>query len=205
MPVAIPEDVQAMLKAKNFWHLATVGPRGAPQSTPIWADTDGTHVIVNSALGRAKVRNMRADGRVALSSFDFSNPYGFVEIQGQRRRDHRGPAGRGRHRRPVREVSRRATLPVPQAGRAAHHLQGRTELDRYLGARRLAPSLGWYSAAGGGCSPPAATACQEAVDALGSLWRPATNQTPCTGSVPMLRSRCGTVESNEIESPGPRV
>ena len=25
---------------------------------------------------------MRADGRVALSSFDFSNPYGFVEIQG---------------------------------------------------------------------------------------------------------------------------
>lgn len=83
MPIAIPEDVRAMLKDKNFWHLATVGPRGAPQSTPIWADTDGTHVIVNSALGRAKVRNMRADGRVALSSFDFSNPYGFVEIQGR--------------------------------------------------------------------------------------------------------------------------
>ena len=83
MPIAIPEDVQTMLKDKNFWHLATVGPAGAPQSTPIWADTDGTHVIVNSALGRAKVRNMRADGRVALSSFDFSNPYGFVEIQGR--------------------------------------------------------------------------------------------------------------------------
>ena len=82
MPVAIPDDVQAMLKAKTFWHLATIGPSGAPQSTPIWADTDGTNVIVNTALGRAKDRNMRADGRVALSAFDFSNPYGFVEIQG---------------------------------------------------------------------------------------------------------------------------
>ena len=83
MAVAIPDDVQAMLKGKHFWHLATIGPSGAPQSTPIWADTDGTNVIVNTALGRAKDRNMRADGRVALSSFDFSNPYGFVEIQGK--------------------------------------------------------------------------------------------------------------------------
>lgn len=83
MPVPIPDDVQAMLKGKHFWHLATIGPTGAPQSTPIWADTDGTHVVVNTTLGRAKDRNMRADGRVALSSFDFSNPYGFVEIQGR--------------------------------------------------------------------------------------------------------------------------
>lgn len=83
MAVPIPDDVQAMLKGKLFWHLATVGPSGAPQSTPVWADTDGTHVIVNTALGRAKDRNMRATGRVALSTTDPSNPYGFVEIQGR--------------------------------------------------------------------------------------------------------------------------
>ncbi|MFN8188401.1 MAG: PPOX class F420-dependent oxidoreductase [Gaiellales bacterium] len=83
MAVEIPADVQAMLRDKNFWHLATVGPNGAPQTTPVWADTDGTHVIVNTAKGRAKDRNMRAEPRVALSAFDPSNPYGFVEIQGR--------------------------------------------------------------------------------------------------------------------------
>jgi PPOX class probable F420-dependent enzyme len=83
MAVAIPEDVQAMLRDKNFWHLATIGPSGAPQTTPVWADTDGTHVIVNTAKGRAKDRNMRAEPRVALSAFDPANPYGFVEIQGK--------------------------------------------------------------------------------------------------------------------------
>ncbi len=83
MGVPIPDDVQAMLKGKNFWHLATISPKGTPQSTPVWADTDGTHVIVNTAKGRAKDRNMRANPHVALSTFDFSNPYGFVEIQGK--------------------------------------------------------------------------------------------------------------------------
>ena len=33
--------------------------------------------------------------------------------------------------------------------------------------------------------------------------RPTTNQIACTGSVPMLERRCGWVDSNEIESPGP--
>jgi PPOX class probable F420-dependent enzyme len=83
MSVAIPDDVKSMLKGKYFWHLATIGPAGRLQSTPVWADTDGTNVIVNTAKGRAKDRNMRAEPRVALSSFDFSNPYGFVEIQGR--------------------------------------------------------------------------------------------------------------------------
>jgi PPOX class probable F420-dependent enzyme len=83
MGIPIPEDVQARLKAKNFWHLATLKENGAPQSTPVWADTDGTYVIINTAKGRAKDQHMRRDGRVALSSFELDNPYDFVEIQGR--------------------------------------------------------------------------------------------------------------------------
>jgi PPOX class probable F420-dependent enzyme len=83
MGIALPENVQARLKDKNFWHLATLKSDGAPQSTPVWADTDGTHVLVNTAKGRAKEKHMRKDGRVALSSTLTDNPYSFVEIQGR--------------------------------------------------------------------------------------------------------------------------
>jgi PPOX class probable F420-dependent enzyme len=83
MGVAIPADVQDRLKGTYFWHLATVGPDGRPQSTPVWAETDGTHVLINTAKGRRKEQNMRSTGRVALSSIDLQNPYAFVEIQGK--------------------------------------------------------------------------------------------------------------------------
>ncbi len=83
MGIALPADVQAKLKDKNFWHLATLKASGGPQSTPVWADTDGTHVIVNTVKGRAKDKHMRRDGRVALSSTLPDNPYSFVEIQGK--------------------------------------------------------------------------------------------------------------------------
>jgi PPOX class probable F420-dependent enzyme len=83
MGVAIPADVQAWLKGQTFWHLTTLGADGAPQSSPVWADTDGTHVIVNSAIGRTKDRNMRGDARVALSAVNPENAYQTVEIKGR--------------------------------------------------------------------------------------------------------------------------
>jgi PPOX class probable F420-dependent enzyme len=83
MGVAIPDDVMERLKGTFFWHLATVGADGAPQSTPVWAETDGSLVLINTAKGRAKERNMSQNGRVALSCVDLANPYAFVEIQGK--------------------------------------------------------------------------------------------------------------------------
>ena len=38
-------------------HLATVMRDGSPQVTPLWVDTDGEHVLVNTAEGRLKVTN----------------------------------------------------------------------------------------------------------------------------------------------------
>jgi PPOX class probable F420-dependent enzyme len=83
MGVAIPEKAQDWLRGKHFWHLVTLGPDGVPQSTPVWGSTDGTYVLVNTAIGRAKDRNMRRDGRVALSATNPENPYEAVEIRGK--------------------------------------------------------------------------------------------------------------------------
>jgi PPOX class probable F420-dependent enzyme len=79
----LPEPVRKLLEQPNFGHLATVMPDGSPQVTTVWVDTDGEHVIVNSAEGRQKPRNIRRDGRVAISVVDQSDPYRQATIRGK--------------------------------------------------------------------------------------------------------------------------
>ena len=80
---SIPESHRDLLTKKSFAHLATVNADGTPQSTPVWIDFDGTHVLVNSARGRRKDRNMRERAAVALSMTDPDNPYRYLELRGR--------------------------------------------------------------------------------------------------------------------------
>jgi PPOX class probable F420-dependent enzyme len=77
------DDVRNKLGEANFWHFVTLNEDGTPTSTPVWADVDGGHVIVNTAVGRRKERNVRRDPRVALSATDPENPYSWTEIRGK--------------------------------------------------------------------------------------------------------------------------
>ena len=56
---AIPSSHADLLGSKKaFAQLATLNPDGSPQVTPVWVDYDGTHVLVNTARGRVKDRNL---------------------------------------------------------------------------------------------------------------------------------------------------
>jgi PPOX class probable F420-dependent enzyme len=66
-----------------FAYLATVMKDGSPQATPIWFNTDGVHILINSAEGRVKDRNMRRNPHVALAIADPKNPYRYVQIRGR--------------------------------------------------------------------------------------------------------------------------
>ncbi len=83
MAQVIPEKYLDLFEKKAFAHLATVMPDGQPQVTPVWCDYDGQHVIVNSARGRQKDRNMERDPRVSLEILDPDNPYRYLEIRGR--------------------------------------------------------------------------------------------------------------------------
>ena len=80
---SIPEKFRDILDKKSFVHLATKMSDGSPQVSPVWVEYDGEHIVVNSAKGRLKDRNMRADGRVALSATDPDDPYRSIMIRGQ--------------------------------------------------------------------------------------------------------------------------
>ena len=83
MVAAIPDSHAALLTSTSFGSLATLNKDGSPQVTPIWFDWDGTHVLINTAKGRVKDRNMKRDGRVSISIPDPANPYRYLGIQGR--------------------------------------------------------------------------------------------------------------------------
>lgn len=83
MPAAIPEKYLDLFQKKAFGHLVTLMPDGQPQVTPVWCDYDGNHLMVNTAQGRQKDRNMQRDGRVAVSIMDPDNAYRYLEVRGR--------------------------------------------------------------------------------------------------------------------------
>lgn len=83
MAAAIPENFKDLVTTKlTFAHLGTVMKNGTPQVTPIWFSFDGENILLNSAKGRIKDRNMRARPHVALSILDPENPYRYLQIIG---------------------------------------------------------------------------------------------------------------------------
>lgn len=88
---SIPESHLDLFRKKAFANLATLMPNGSPQVTPVWVDYDGRHVIINTAEGRQKDKNLQRDGRVALSIMDPENPYRYLEVRGRiTQRTHEG-------------------------------------------------------------------------------------------------------------------
>ena len=77
------EARKALSEGKNFATIATLMPDGSPQATVVWIDTDGEHVIFNTAEGRVKTENLRRDPRVAVSIFNPERPYDKVNIRGK--------------------------------------------------------------------------------------------------------------------------
>ena len=66
------------LKEPYIAEFVTLMKDGSPQISPVWIDTDGEHVLVNTAEGRVKTRNVRRDPRVAVGIYDPENSYSRV-------------------------------------------------------------------------------------------------------------------------------
>jgi len=79
----LSEGVKKLFLEPNIAHVATIMPDGSPQVTPVWVDLEGGRILVNTAEGRAKPRNVRGDPRVAISITKQDNPYAFAAIRGR--------------------------------------------------------------------------------------------------------------------------
>jgi PPOX class probable F420-dependent enzyme len=78
----ITPEIEKLLLGKNFASFATLMDDGSPHVAPTWIDYDGHYVLINTASGRIKEKNVRNDRRIALSISNESNPYEMVAIRG---------------------------------------------------------------------------------------------------------------------------
>jgi PPOX class probable F420-dependent enzyme len=78
----LTEEQASLLKGKNFAVVGTVGPDSVPQMTVNWIDWDGERVLLNTAEGRVKPRNLRRNPNVSVCVYNSDNPYQFVSIIG---------------------------------------------------------------------------------------------------------------------------
>ena len=79
----ISESVAKILKKKTFAFLGTVMRDGSPHVTPTWIDMKDNIILVNTAEGRIKQKNISRDPRVSISFVDDENPYSMVTIKGR--------------------------------------------------------------------------------------------------------------------------
>jgi PPOX class probable F420-dependent enzyme len=79
----IDGPVRELLGAKNFCTVCTLTKDGGVHAQPVWVDTDGDNVLLNSVPGRAWVRNLERNPRVTCTVINLQNPYEFVEIRGR--------------------------------------------------------------------------------------------------------------------------
>ena len=81
----IPESHQDLLKdeTRAYAFLATVMADGSPQVTPVWFNTRGEFLLINSAKGRVKDKNMRTRPQIALVIQDPHQPLHYVQVRGR--------------------------------------------------------------------------------------------------------------------------
>jgi PPOX class probable F420-dependent enzyme len=73
---------RAIFAKRVLAHVASIGPDGEPNVTPVWVELDGEDILINTALGRAKARNLASDPRVAVSLSDPDDPQSAIAVRG---------------------------------------------------------------------------------------------------------------------------
>ena len=77
------DKVIKLFEEPNLVFIATIMKDGAPQVSPVWADYDNEHILINTAEGRIKHKNVLRDPRVAISVVDQKNPLNMTTIRGK--------------------------------------------------------------------------------------------------------------------------
>ena len=83
MSATIPKSHRELLAGPTVVTLVTMMPDGQPQATPVWCKLDGDDILINSAPGRRKDLNIRANNKVTVLALNLQNPYNYIEVRGE--------------------------------------------------------------------------------------------------------------------------
>ncbi|HTU77578.1 MAG TPA: PPOX class F420-dependent oxidoreductase [Solirubrobacteraceae bacterium] len=83
MSVKIEGRAEELLKGKNFCTVSSVRADGTIHACPVWVDVQDGKPALNTAQGRAWLRNLERDPRVTLAVPNMENPYEYLEVRGK--------------------------------------------------------------------------------------------------------------------------
>lgn len=79
----LSENAQELARGPNYGTLATKLPSGRIQAQPVWVDTDGVNILVNTEIHRRKYKNVEADPVVTVTIISRDNNWHWSEIRGR--------------------------------------------------------------------------------------------------------------------------
>jgi PPOX class probable F420-dependent enzyme len=82
VPQGLTESAKRFLREPVIASISTIDGKGRPNVSPVWIDVDGDDVLFNTAEGRLKTRNLRANPNVAVSVIDPRDPYRVIALRG---------------------------------------------------------------------------------------------------------------------------
>jgi len=82
MAVTNPESHNDLIAGPVHTALITVMADGQPQTTVVWCNTDGTHVLINTMNKFQKAKNMQRDPKVTFFANRRVTPLRYIEVDG---------------------------------------------------------------------------------------------------------------------------
>ena len=79
----VPDSHRDILESAGTAYVATIGPKGEPQVSPVWFDWDGRYLRFTQVETQQKYKNLRRDGRIAVSISPPDDLYSNVELRGE--------------------------------------------------------------------------------------------------------------------------
>ncbi|HEX8803410.1 MAG TPA: PPOX class F420-dependent oxidoreductase [Acidimicrobiales bacterium] len=79
----LDDATRELARGATIAAVTTLLPDGTPMTQPLWVDTDGEVLLLNTETGRQKYRNVRRDPRVTVTLWDPADPYRYSEVRGR--------------------------------------------------------------------------------------------------------------------------
>jgi PPOX class probable F420-dependent enzyme len=79
----IDPSIRKLFEGKNFAFVSTLMKDGYPQITPTWIDIEDSNILINTAMGRIKQKNVSRNPKLSLAIIDQNNPYDMVTVRGK--------------------------------------------------------------------------------------------------------------------------
>jgi PPOX class probable F420-dependent enzyme len=67
----------------NLATVVTIMPDGQLQALPVWIDSDGEHLLVNTEPQRQRSKNLARDPRITVLVQSATDPYDWAEVRGK--------------------------------------------------------------------------------------------------------------------------